>query len=93
MSTVKILYCGICGSDVSSLTGEWGPVKDICPQVCGHEIVGEVVRIGTSPENGLKIGDLVGIGAQLDSCRECEWCREGQSSLSRSNMHILICTC
>lgn len=66
MSTVKILYCGICGSDVSSLTGEWGPVKDICPQVCGHEIVGEVVRVGTSPENGLKIGDLVGIGAQSD---------------------------
>ncbi|OXC71334.1 hypothetical protein AYX13_00201 [Cryptococcus neoformans] len=77
---VKILYCGICGSDVSSLTGEWGPVKDICPQVCGHEIVGEVVRIGTSPENGLKIGDLVGIGAQSDSCRECEWCREGKEN-------------
>ncbi|EAL18034.1 hypothetical protein CNBK0550 [Cryptococcus deneoformans B-3501A] len=77
---VKILYCGICGSDVSSLTGEWGLVKDICPQVCGHEIVGEVVRVGTSPENGLKIGDLVGIGAQSDSCRECEWCKEGKEN-------------
>ncbi|OXG74502.1 alcohol dehydrogenase [Cryptococcus neoformans var. grubii Br795] len=77
---VKILSCGVCGSDVSSLTGEWGPVKDICPQVCGHEIVGEVVRIGTFPENGLKIGDLVGIGAQSDSCRECEWCKEGKEN-------------
>ncbi|UOH83974.1 hypothetical protein LQV05_006712 [Cryptococcus neoformans] len=38
-------YCGICGSDVSSLTGEWGPVKDICPQVCGHEIVGEITLV------------------------------------------------
>ncbi|KIR29961.1 alcohol dehydrogenase [Cryptococcus deuterogattii LA55] len=77
---VKILYCGICGSDVSSLSGEWGPVKDICPQVCGHEIVGEVVRVGSTPENGLKIGDLVGIGAQSDSCRECEWCKEGKEN-------------
>ncbi|XAO26409.1 hypothetical protein I312_105246 [Cryptococcus bacillisporus CA1280] len=77
---LKILYCGICGSDVSSLSGEWGPVKDICPQVCGHEIVGEVMGVGRTPENGLKIGDLVGIGAQSDSCRECEWCKEGKEN-------------
>ncbi|KAK8854970.1 hypothetical protein IAR55_003710 [Kwoniella newhampshirensis] len=72
---VKILYCGICGSDASALSGEWGPVDGVCPQVCGHEIVGEVVKVGSSPENGLKVGQMVGIGAQCDSCRECVDCK------------------
>jgi alcohol dehydrogenase (NADP+) len=75
--SVKILHCGICGSDVSALSGEWGPVKDVAPHVCGHEIVGEVVKVGKEPEHGVEVGQLVGIGAQSDSCRECEWCKAG----------------
>ncbi|WRT70565.1 uncharacterized protein IL334_007563 [Kwoniella shivajii] len=73
---VKILYCGICGSDASALSGEWGPVDNVCPQICGHEIVGEVTKVGTSPDNGIKVGQLVGIGAQSDSCRECDNCKD-----------------
>lgn len=78
--SVKILYCAICGSDASALSGEWGPVEPNCPQVCGHEIIGEVVRVGSQPENGLKVGMLVGTGPQSDSCRECEYCEGGGSS-------------
>lgn len=70
---IKVLYCGICGSDVSALSGEWGPVENK-EQICGHEIVGEVIRVGSKVENGLKVGSMVGIGAQSDSCRECESC-------------------
>lgn len=77
---VKVLYCGICASDASLLAGEWGPVPEK-GQVCGHEIVGEVVRTGSKVEGGLKVGDIVGIGAQFDSCLECEWCTSDQENL------------
>ncbi|KAL1408589.1 hypothetical protein Q8F55_005402 [Vanrija albida] len=68
---VKILYCGICGSDASVLAGEFGPIE--AGRIAGHEIVGEVVRVGPKAE-GLKLGDVVGIGAQSDSCLACEFC-------------------
>lgn len=77
---VRIQYCGICGSDVSALSGEWGPVDKVAPQICGHEVVGQVVKVGNNVENGLKVGDLVGIGAQSDSCRECESCKNGEDN-------------
>lgn len=50
------------------------------PMVVGHEIVGKVVKAGPKAE-GFKEGDLVGIGAQCDSCLECEWCKDGTLSL------------
>ncbi|WOO82921.1 NADP-dependent alcohol dehydrogenase 7 [Vanrija pseudolonga] len=68
---VKILYCGICGSDASVLAGEFGPIE--AGRVAGHEIVGEVVRVGAQ-SGGLAVGDVVGIGAQTDSCLACEFC-------------------
>jgi D-arabinose 1-dehydrogenase-like Zn-dependent alcohol dehydrogenase len=37
--------------------------------------VGEVVRVGPKVENGLKVGDIVGVGAQCDSCGECDICQ------------------
>jgi D-arabinose 1-dehydrogenase-like Zn-dependent alcohol dehydrogenase len=49
------------------------------PLVVGHEIVGEVVRAGPMVEGGLKVGDIVGIGAQSDSCLKCARCRERES--------------
>lgn len=76
--SVKVLYCGICGSDVHALSGDWGALSPDKPSVCGHEIVGEVVRVGGKVTNGIKLGDHVGIGAQSDSCRECKWCLKGE---------------
>jgi D-arabinose 1-dehydrogenase-like Zn-dependent alcohol dehydrogenase len=80
---VRVQYCGICGSDVSALSGEWGPVPK---EPCGHEVVGEVVKVGSKVENGLKVGDLVGIGAQSDSCHECESCKSGEENFCQKQV-------
>jgi alcohol dehydrogenase (NADP+) len=82
---IKVIYCGICGSDVSALSGEWGPVEGK-QQICGHEIVGEVIRVGLKVENGLKFGSVVGIGAQSDSCRECESCQAGEENFCQKSV-------
>ncbi|KAL1409368.1 hypothetical protein Q8F55_003350 [Vanrija albida] len=75
---VAVRYCGICYTDIGSYEGELGGIAE--GRVCGHEIIGEVRRIG--PEvTTLKVGDVVGIGAQTDSCGECEWCAAGEENL------------
>jgi len=70
---IKILYCGICASDLHTASSGWGEVK--YPQVVGHEIVGHAVRVGKEVKH-VKVGDLVGVGAQNDSCLECTRCKQ-----------------
>ncbi len=70
----KILYCGVCHSDIHQARGEWG--KSIFPMVPGHEIVGKVTAIGERVKK-FKIGDLAAVGCLVDSCRDCENCRQG----------------
>jgi uncharacterized zinc-type alcohol dehydrogenase-like protein len=72
---IEILYCGICHSDIHQARDEWG--GSIYPMVPGHEIVGKVTRVGKSVKK-FKEGDLAGVGCMVDSCRECESCREGE---------------
>eukprot|EP00252_Welwitschia_mirabilis_P027848 TRINITY_DN971_c0_g1_i5.p1 TRINITY_DN971_c0_g1~~TRINITY_DN971_c0_g1_i5.p1 ORF type:complete len:377 (+),score=27.60 TRINITY_DN971_c0_g1_i5:153-1283(+) len=72
--TVKILYCGICHSDLCHCRNEWGIT--IYPLVPGHEIVGVVVEVGSEVKK-FSEGERVGIGGVLNSCRECETCRRG----------------
>ncbi|GAA5828574.1 hypothetical protein JCM11251_000859 [Rhodosporidiobolus azoricus] len=69
---IKIQYCGICASDLHTASGGWGAVD--YPQVVGHEIVGVAVRVGSQVSH-VKVGDLVGVGAQNDSCLECTYCK------------------
>ncbi|GAA5983505.1 hypothetical protein JCM11641_005832 [Rhodosporidiobolus odoratus] len=69
---VKIEYCGICGSDVHTLTGGWGEVPE--PLVAGHEIGGIVHRVGPKVTE-FKAGDRVTVGAQSDSCGKCKMCK------------------
>ncbi|OZJ02926.1 hypothetical protein BZG36_04127 [Bifiguratus adelaidae] len=69
---IKISHCGICGSDLHTLYSGWGPTD--YPVVVGHEIVGEVVRVG-SKVTKFKVGDQAGVGAQCCSCLECETCK------------------
>lgn len=71
---VDIHYCGICHSDIHQARNEWGESK--YPMVPGHEIVGRVIEIGSNVTK-FKIGDLVGVGVIVDSCRNCENCKEG----------------
>ncbi|MCF1741360.1 NAD(P)-dependent alcohol dehydrogenase [Paradevosia shaoguanensis] len=71
---IDIVYCGVCHSDLHTARGEWGGVK--FPAIPGHEIVGKVIAVGDKVEK-FKVGDTVGVGCMVDSCRECASCREG----------------
>lgn len=71
---IKILFCGVCHADVGLSRGEWG--FGVYPCVPGHEIVGEVTAIGTHVKK-YKVGDRVGVGPLVDSCRHCAPCKEG----------------
>lgn len=73
---MRILYCGICASDVMLLESAFGDESNY-PIVPGHEIVGEVTKVGTAVTN-VTMGDLVGVGAQSDSCLECDFCLSGE---------------
>lgn len=70
---IDILYCGICHSDVHFARNEWH--NDIYPCVPGHEIVGRVSAAGAGVSR-FAVGDLVGVGCIVDSCRECGSCHE-----------------
>ena len=69
---IDILYCGVCHSDLHTARGEWEGTKYPC--VPGHEIVGKVV-VGGAHVSKYKVGDRVGVGCMVDSCRECESCK------------------
>jgi uncharacterized zinc-type alcohol dehydrogenase-like protein len=74
---IKILYSGICHSDIHQARNEWFP--GIFPMVPGHEITGEVIGVGSNVAK-FKAGDKVGVGTFVDSCRECEYCIEGDQN-------------
>jgi uncharacterized zinc-type alcohol dehydrogenase-like protein len=69
-----IHFAGICHSDIHTVRAEWG--KPRYPVVPGHEIAGVVTEIG-SQVTGFKVGQHVGVGCFVDSCRECDNCRVG----------------
>ncbi|MEO7265969.1 MAG: NAD(P)-dependent alcohol dehydrogenase [Ferruginibacter sp.] len=71
---IEILYAGVCHSDIHQARNEWG--NSIFPMVPGHEIVGKVTAIGSHVKD-FKVGDLAGVGCLVDSCRECQYCKEG----------------
>ncbi|KAJ4768842.1 cinnamyl-alcohol dehydrogenase [Rhynchospora pubera] len=72
--TIKILYCGICHSDLHSIKNEWK--NTIYPIVAGHEIVGEIIEVGSDVKN-FKLGDKAGVGCMVESCRSCPSCTTG----------------
>jgi uncharacterized zinc-type alcohol dehydrogenase-like protein len=71
---IEIEFCGLCHSDVHATRGEWGDRP--WPLVPGHEIVGRVRRVGDQVRS-FAVGDRVGVGCMVDSCRECENCLDG----------------
>ena len=78
---IQIRYAGICHSDIHTVRGEWGQVK--YPLTVGHEIVGEVVEVGDQVSKHA-VGDRVGVGCMVNSCRECDNCRAGEEQYCRS---------
>jgi len=71
---IDIQFCGVCHSDLHTAKNEWHGT--VYPCVPGHEIVGKVVRVGDHVSK-FKVGDTVGVGCMVDSCRECQYCQEG----------------
>jgi len=74
---IEIKYSGICHSDIHTVRGEWGDIA--YPQVVGHEIVGIVTEVGSGVTKH-KVGDRVGVGCMVNSCRECENCLAGEEN-------------
>ncbi|HET7300116.1 MAG TPA: NAD(P)-dependent alcohol dehydrogenase [Oleiagrimonas sp.] len=80
---IEIRYCGVCHSDIHQVRDEWG--GSIFPMVPGHEIVGEVSAVGDEVGKW-KVGDIVGVGCFVDSCRQCEACRDGEEQFCAQGM-------
>lgn len=72
---IDIKFCGVCHSDIHFTRGDWG--KQRYPAVPGHEIVGVVSEVGADVTRH-KVGDRVGVGCMVNSCRECDNCHAGE---------------
>ncbi|MEV0008628.1 NAD(P)-dependent alcohol dehydrogenase [Streptomyces sp. NPDC047973] len=71
---IDIKYAGICHSDIHQARNGWG--EGIFPMVPGHEIAGVVAEVGPGVTK-FAVGDRVGVGCMVDSCRTCENCLAG----------------
>jgi len=75
---VKVLYCGLCHSDMSMLDNDWR--STVYPFVPGHEAVGEITAIGAGVRH-LKVGQKVGVGWTAKSCLTCDDCMSGDHQM------------
>ncbi len=80
---IEILYCGVCHSDLHTARNEWHGT--IYPCVPGHEIVGKVTAVGSHVKK-FKAGDIAGVGCLVDSCRECDNCKDGLEQFCSNGM-------
>jgi alcohol dehydrogenase (NADP+) len=74
---IDILFCGICHSDIHQVKNEWHNTVYAC--IPGHEIVGRVRRVGSGVTR-YAVGDMVGVGCMIDSCRHCASCKMGDQN-------------
>lgn len=82
---IEILYCGICHTDLHFVHNDWGMTH--YPVVPGHEIIGRVTSVGDEV-TGFTVGDLVGVGCMVDSCRQCQACEQGLEQYCREGMVV-----
>ncbi len=80
---IQILYCGVCHSDLHFARDEWHFTQ--YPAVPGHEIVGKVTAVGPGVTK-FKVGDTVGVGCLVDSCRTCPNCQTGLEQFCDNGM-------
>lgn len=80
---IDILYSGVCHSDIHTAKGDWGPA--IYPLVPGHEIVGRITKVG-SDVTKFAAGELAGVGCFVDSCRQCQSCKDGEEQYCEEGM-------
>lgn len=74
---IAVTHCGLCHSDVHIIKGDWG---ESFPAVPGHEVVGEVVAVGSAADPAL-LGQRVGVGWQAGACLACEFCLRGEENM------------
>lgn len=72
--SIEIDYCGVCHTDIHFAQNDWGVSQ--FPVVPGHEIIGRVTAVGPDVKS-YKVGDMVGVGCMVDSCRSCSSCESG----------------
>ncbi len=72
---IDIKFAGICHSDIHTVRGDWGP--QTYPLAPGHEIAGIVTEVGSEVTRHA-VGDRVGVGCMVNSCRECANCLKGE---------------
>ena len=80
---VEIMYCGVCHSDIHTARNEWGGA--IYPVVPGHEIVGRVKSVGSAVSK-FKVGQIVGVGVMVDTCRVCSNCKSDYEQYCEEGM-------
>jgi alcohol dehydrogenase (NADP+) len=80
---IEIKFAGICHSDIHTVRGDWGPQQ--YPLVPGHEIAGVVTEVGAAVTKHA-LGDRVGVGCMVNSCRECANCLKGEEQYCLNGM-------
>lgn len=80
---IDIAYCGVCHSDLHAVRDDWGGTR--FPIVPGHEIVGTVTAVGSAVKRW-SVGQTVGVGCMVNSCKTCESCLEHEEQFCESGM-------
>ncbi len=80
---IDIAFCGVCHSDLHAVRDEWGGTR--FPIVPGHEIVGRITEVGTEVVRW-KLGDTVGVGCMVNSCRTCSACTDQEEQFCEKGM-------
>ena len=81
--SIEIDYCGVCHTDIHFAQNDWGVT--VYPVVPGHEIIGRVTAVGNDV-SAYKVGDMVGVGCMVDSCRTCSACESGLEQYCKEGM-------
>ena len=78
-----ILYCGVCHTDIHNCHDDWGGTS--FPVVPGHEIIAKVTKVGPDVKK-FKIGDIIGVGYLIDTCRHCDACKSGNEQYCKKGV-------
>lgn len=84
---VSIKYCSMTRGDVCFIDNFWGDTN--YPLVPGSEMFGVVKEKGSQVKD-LEIGDFVGMGYQMSSCMECEYCKSGKEQFCKQQSVLSI---
>jgi len=84
---IDMKYCGVCHSDLHTAANHMAGVGRVTSYPCtpGHELAGICSAVG-SEVSKIKVGDQVGVGCLVDSCGDCERCKEGQENKCKQSV-------